>query len=291
MNKNAKFYASFALSLALLFSFSPARGQTLTETFELARQQEQLGNHHAAIRHYQRVVCFAQPAVQQKCYAPLARNYRALGDFQRAYSYFDLAYRLAPTDSLRKELLFGKTGVLLVEGKYNLALAEVLDEQGFQSPYFAARRKLYLGMTYFLLENFERSQIYIDSLAAEMCPEARASVDSIFDKVQHEYRKTPRKAKLWSMFVPGAGQIYAGDMKNGVNSFVLNVLLLGVTVYIGFRYGALNAIFSTAPWLFRYYRGGLKHAQNIARQRQKHHQQQNWQALQKTLQECMEKGF
>ena len=73
----------------------------------------------------------------------------------------------------------------------------------------------------------------------------------------------PKTALVLSIIFPGAGQIYAGDVKDGINSLLLTSFIAVVAVYVAFEYQPLDAI-SIVPWFMRFYQGGIFNAKKIA---------------------------
>ena len=67
-----------------------------------------------------------------------------------------------------------------------------------------------------------------------------------------------------SMLIPGSGQIYMGNIGNGLNSIILVGGIATATVYIWQVYGIIDALLSTGSWYYRYYTGGYKGARNLA---------------------------
>ena len=66
------------------------------------------------------------------------------------------------------------------------------------------------------------------------------------------------------MILPGSGQIYSGDFKNGINSILLTGGLAALGVLMYNQYSLLDAFLAVFPWFFRYYQGGYEKAKNIA---------------------------
>ena len=62
-----------------------------------------------------------------------------------------------------------------------------------------------------------------------------------------------------SLIIPGTGQLYSGDIKNGLNS----LLLLSGIFYLGTIVSS-SALVLIVPILCRYYIGGIVHAKQIA---------------------------
>jgi TM2 domain-containing membrane protein YozV len=85
-------------------------------------------------------------------------------------------------------------------------------------------------------------------------------------KVRIKHPK-PGLAKLFSIFIPGAGQFYAGDIKNGFNSLLLTGGFLALGIYSLLFFTPFDAIVTVAPWFQRYFMGGYKRAALIAADR------------------------
>lgn len=76
-------------------------------------------------------------------------------------------------------------------------------------------------------------------------------------------RKNPDVAK-WLSLVPGAGQFYAGDVKDGFNALILNGALIGVSAYSLCTLHFDDFFLFEANLLLRFYRGNLYNAQRDA---------------------------
>ena len=128
-----------------------------------------------------------------------------------------------------------------------------------------ARRNFYLGILHFSLEEYDEARDYFLRLAPDSATSAR--IEALFLKNHRISRVSPRKAKRLSMLLPGLGQFYAGDVKNGVNSLLLTSGLL----YWGGRLLAtgagIDAVFTVLPWFQRYYSGGYNKAAILAEER------------------------
>ena len=63
------------------------------------------------------------------------------------------------------------------------------------------------------------------------------------------------------MIIPGSGQIYAGDWRNGLNSLLLTGGLMTLGIYTISAAGFIDGIVMVGPWYQRYYTGGFKRAE------------------------------
>jgi TM2 domain-containing membrane protein YozV len=72
-------------------------------------------------------------------------------------------------------------------------------------------------------------------------------------------------ASWLSIFLPGAGQIYAGETLAGINSLLLTGFFVGVGFYIISISSPIDALFTALPWFQRYYQGGFQRAAEMAK--------------------------
>lgn len=229
-----------------------------------AREMVLAGQKQAAIKAYQRVLLFERSRYGGACYANLADLFFQEGDWQRSAYFYDLSYHSAGSDSARAEAVLGKAAVLLLQQAYTGALIELFTLPDDRNDPFYRRRQLYLGAAYFGARNFKDARLALLSLLPpDSTPEARAAFDKAFKKAQKIAAKKNKTARLMSMVVPGAGQFYAGDVKNGLNSMVLNGVLVYWFVAMAEAYTFPDAMLTVFPWMFRYYAGGIQRAGKI----------------------------
>jgi|GEM_PF-367881 len=242
-------------------SFLPA--QTADETMLFAREQLTAGNKTLALKSYQRVLFFGGDRYRDECQRQLAALYAEQGDFEKSAFYCDLLYQSADTDSLRYEALFSKTGILMLQNQYKKALLELFSLPNNLPEPWMTRKRLYLGAAHFGIREFDLARADLLPLFAPEDVQDRAEFERLMREAKRISRKSPKTARVLSMVLPGAGQFYAGDIKNGLNSLLLNALLGYWFVATGISYTFLDAAATVTPWLFRYYGGGIRRAGEI----------------------------
>jgi hypothetical protein len=85
-----------------------------------------------------------------------------------------------------------------------------------------------------------------------------------------------------SIFLPGLGQFYAGDIKNGLNSLLLTGGFFTIGFIVAINYSLVDAMVAVVPWIQRYYVGGYNRAAGIAENKKKSKQDKVYQAILQT---------
>jgi len=233
-----------------------------------ADRQYLAGNYDLAIKEYLRIGFlqeFSDPSIQLR----LADSYYRKGDWQTARSYYDQVFRLTEQDSILIHSKLNKISSLVSEEKYKQALIDLyaIHDSIYRKHFFEI--DVLFAICYFGIEDFEQSKAYFIHAVGDDAI-ARTKIDSVFNKKKLFNRPNPAFAYSLSLFVPGLGQIYSGDISDGLNSFFLTESLLILGLVVTFEYSIIDALMSVLPWYQRYYMGGLTNTRELAiSQRQK----------------------
>lgn len=276
---------AICLGLILGCSAQSIHAQTPAETLAFARQQMAEGNEILAAKTYQRLVFFTGDRYREECYGQLAGLFFRQGDMEKSAHFFDLLYHAAHSDSLRYEAVFGKAGALLLLHEHKKCLIELFALPADLPENWARRRWLYLGAAQFGARDFDAAEAALQHLFAPEDVVSRRQLRDLLDKARRVERKSPKTARVLSMVLPGAGQFYAGDIKNGFNSLLLNALLGYWFVSTAQGYTFFDASFTVMPWFLRYHAGGYKHVGQILEHEKEDRQRRIFQkilVLQKT---------
>jgi tetratricopeptide (TPR) repeat protein len=241
-----------------------AKAQTLEQTEQFAQKALARGNYEIALPALQRLAFFKKGGSKALISYQIAQCYKAQGNVALANQYYDNCYYTAQAnDSLAQEAVMGKISLLLSQRKFKKALAEIysLEISGILTD---AKRLAFLeGVALFGAQKFEKAnQAFVRALPQPDSTKIKA-LDNLFSDKRLRTPK-PKIARNLSFFLPGLGQFYAGDLKNGVNSLALNTAMLGLTYNIVLNYTALDAFLAVIPWFQRYYLGGTEKAEIIA---------------------------
>ena len=283
-NYSIKQHILFILTISIWeLTFS----QSHENVMQFAHDSYQRGQYAVALKEYQRALFFAEDKTNPDLFSSVADCYFNVGDLNRAREFYDRAYFLFDSDSMRLTTFFNKVACNVFQKNYDLALIDMFGLPDTLSPFFEKRKQFYLGIIYFGKEDFEKSKNHFLNI--------HRNNKAYIDKVQDLYdprgkinRPNPKTAFILSLIIPGTGQFYAGDFKSGINSFVLNEGLLLLGIYTAYRYTILDALVSVGPWFQRYYQGGLESAEKIAEHKRAKHRQQVFEQLMETVEERRE---
>ncbi|MDQ3192439.1 MAG: tetratricopeptide repeat protein [Bacteroidota bacterium] len=235
-----------------------SNGQDLSQTLELANLQYEKANYDQAISYYQRILFFEKQDYNSLIHQRLGNCFFNTGDYEKAAESYDIAWYIEKNDSIKNELSFQKIASLLLQNKYRFALIEILNFDDGLSLYFQKRKDFYSGIVYFGLEDFELSKYHFSSVLSE--PSLESELELLFNKNQKLEKLSPKKARILSMIIPGMGQFYSGDIKNGINSLLLTGLFAYLYINTAINFSVLEGYLIVFPWLQRYYTGGFKRA-------------------------------
>lgn len=246
----------------LITSF--AKSQDLKQSFDFANELFDKKDYEGASITYRRVIYFDKTETFRKdCYKNIADCLFETRQYEEAADYYELAFFQQKTDSTKAEILFRKMSCYLIQNDFQYAEIELLNLPNYLTPEQNRRKTLYSAILNFSTEKYDLAKNQFISLTSS--PESKKNIEELFIKNEKINRLSPKKAKVMSMLLPGLGQFYAGDFKNGTNSLLLTGGILTMGVLTAIRSSSpLDALISTVPWFQRYYSGGYNKAETIA---------------------------
>lgn len=258
------------ICIASLFFFLSASGQDLHQTFKLAGHLQESEEYQKAILAYERVLFFDEGKEYDfHAYHQIAVCYAFLENKVKALDYFDRAYYSADNDSLKIEVTLQKVACLLSDAQNEQALMELLSVPADLAVLYGSRYHFYLGIAYFKLGKFKESREQIILCINADQTGSMQQINSVYTNAEKVRKLNPKTAKILSTILPGSGQIYAGDLRNGANSLLLLSAIAMVAGNIALNYSVLDAVMSVMPWYQRYYIGGYNLAEQITIDRKK----------------------
>ena len=190
----------------------------------------------------------------------MAYCYYQQQDYQNAARYFEYSYNV--TEDVN--YLYDQSLMQILSQDYKLAKLGLLNISSDGDEVLKARKLALLGMVSFKLEDFESANQYLIRFYEHTPVDDSLGFDLIASttKIRKRYKKS--KVKAMSLIIPGTGQMYCGDFKEGFNSLGITVLFGGIYFRVVSSLGLLDAFLSVLPWYQKYYLGGYMKAGVIA---------------------------
>jgi len=260
------------LILIISISAFACQAQSLTKVFELGKEQMELGQYEYAVQSLERVLYFA-PAnapILTETYSRLAQCYRIKHNFSAAAQYYEFAFRVAENENNKNQLLINKAECLVLSGRYFEAKRDLFffDEQKLTKSQQIAVNRL-LGFSELGLDKLESAREYFNKTYAIKGVSVPDSISKLWNNLNKNWKAKARWAKISSVIIPGSGLIAIGEVKSGLNSFVLIAGIYSVGLLIARDFTLLDTFLTIAPWAQRYLKGGLVNIDvSIARKRQ-----------------------
>lgn len=259
----------FLLLIISLFWVFYVLAQSINDVVDFANQQYQTGNYTIAAKEYNRAFFFGYEhkdilALQiAKCYTNQGLN-------EQAELFYDKAYFLAKSDSVKNEAILGKSYTLLIREQFVLAITELLNFTNQATTQQQVFYHFYKGIAHFGLYNDSTSLVEFNEIITFLNKNdsCKTALNNEFETIQQCNKKyNPKRAYLLSGLMPGLGQFSISEYKEGLNS----MLLIGALCYISFRivtlYSFADAFVAMLPWIQRYYNGGMENAKVLAQKK------------------------
>ena len=227
-----------------------------------------LGDYDAAITEYKRFLFFdANHPQAGDVQFKIGLAYRAQEWWVEAVEAMVAAVQLTTETELQAERRVELAVTLIASGTYDLALVELIKvDMQSQSARLRQRARFLRGIAYLYQFKWEQAQSVFQAYFDETpnAAEAATEIDALFSDAVNLSQKSEKTARLLSTFLPGLGQTYAGDWKNGVNALLLNGVLGYVTLDAAIERDYDDAILSFFFLFHRYYSGNRYRAAEAA---------------------------
>lgn len=238
-------------------------GQSVDSLVAYADKQFAAGQYHLAAKEYQRALFFGPAESVGLLTIKTGDCFFEQKNFSEAEKYYRFASNIIESDTLKFDAIAKRSVCLIHQKLFRQAILELYNASADFSREAARQKDFLLGTSFFGAGDFREAEKHF-LLASGEENQIRNDSISLLLSSKKLMKPDPDRAFWMSIIVPGAGQIYAGDVKNGLNSaalyFGFMALLLNMTVSSGW----VDAIFTVAPWWQRYYTGGYNNARKIA---------------------------
>lgn len=220
------------------------------------------GNYDAAITEYKRFLFFHPDDSRiGEVYYNIGLAYKAQGLWTEAVTALRTATYLAIDSETKSAYQLALAVTLIATKNYDLAQLELIKVVLRKPSVPLFRRALFLqGVAYIYQFRWEAAR----SVLQDYTPDER--LDALFEDALNIPQKSVKVAKVLSTLFPGAGHIYAGDWRDGLNAFLLNGALGFLTIDAVFAEHYTDAILWGGAIFLRYYRGNTFRAEEAVRQ-------------------------
>ena len=272
----------FLISTLLIFCSFTASAEELP--LSLGRHLAAEGNYDAAITEYKRFLFFHpdDPRAGEVYYA-IGLAYRAQSLWVEAIDALRTATHYAVDNASKSEYQLTLAVTLIATKNYDLAELELIKVMLRNPSAQLHRRMLFLQAVVYIYQfRWEEAR----SVLRDYTTDER--LDARFDAAMNTPRKSAKVARILSTILPGAGHIYTGDWRDGVNALLLNGALAYLTIDAVLDGHYTDAALWVGVVLIRYYRGSTFRAGVAAEQFNVQKSRQAAEALLHRLQEIVD---
>ena len=254
-----------SISLLLITTFLLFSGFTATAEelpLSLGRHLASQGSYDAAITEYKRFLFFhSDDARIGEVYYNIGLAYRAQELWTEAITALRAATYLAANSEAKSEYQLELAVTLIASQNYDLAQLELIKVTMRTPSALLYRRALFLQAVVYIYQfRWEEAQESLRNYTTD------ERLDTLFNAAKDMPRKSVNVARRLSTIFPGAGQIYVGDWRGGLNAFVLNGALGFLTVDTLLDGHYVDAALWVGLIVLRYYRGNTFRAEQVAEQ-------------------------
>ena len=239
--------------------------------FEKADALFASGNYFEASIEYERVLFLSESSkIRTIANLQKVQALKQLGEFGKARNDLQRSFHFRGDDSLRFEVLYQYAFCLYMDNRSDEAYATLLQLKHAFGHLPLQRYFLLRAMVLADLQQWEDLRTHLESWIT-MYLDDDAFLQSTFeryDNILSDFEKVlsidKQRARLRSTFVPGLGQIYAGEVGWGLlNGFsqLASLAAFGVMAYNGYYIASFFA--GLGPWQSFYF-GGINHAGELA---------------------------
>jgi tetratricopeptide (TPR) repeat protein len=227
-----------------------------------------LENYDAAITEYKRFLFFNADHPQTgEAQFKIGLAYRAQEWWAEAVEAMIAAAQLTTETELQAERRVELAVTLIASGAYDLAVVELIKvDMHSRSTRLRQRARFLRGVAYLYQFKWEQARLVFQTYFDEIpdATRAAAEIDALFSEAINLPQKSEKVARLLSTFLPGLGQTYAGDWKNGLNALLLNGVLGYITLDAAIERDYDDALLSFFFLSYRYYTGNRYRAAEAA---------------------------
>ncbi len=258
MNLKCVVFAVLAATLSLFCGFTAIAE---VSPLSLGSHFLKLGNYDAAITEYKRFLYFhPEDPRAGETYRNIGFAYREQGYWQEAIAAMRTAVQHAANREEKSEYQLELAVILIANQSYDFGRLELIKVtmQNPSAPFY--RRALFLQAIAFIYQfRWEEAREVLQDYTRD------EKLDTLLENAVNVPQKSTRLAKVLSAILPGAGQVYAGNWRNGLNALALNSVLGYLTVDAVLDQHYVDAALWGGIVFSRYYRGNIFRAEEAVK--------------------------
>ena len=241
----------------------------------------QLGNYDAAITEYKRFLLFHPDDPRAaKTYRNIGIAYREQEHWGDAVAAMRTAVQHASDREEKSKYQLELAVILIANQDYDLGRLELIKARMRNPSAQVHRRAFFLEAVAFIYQfRWKEAREALTDYTRD------AELDTLFANAVDAPQKSPRLAKVLSTIIPGAGQVYTGDWRNGLNALALNAVLGYLTVDAALEQHYVDAALWGGLIFSRYYRGNIFRADEAVKHYNTQQSRRASEALLQRLQE------
>ncbi len=253
------------------------------QTEQLMRRADSLfasGNYFESSVAYERVYFESEePLMRITANLKKAQALKQLREYDRALADLRRSVTFSGKDSLRQEVLYEMAFCAYMDGDPGEAFALL---QQFRHRYGQdSGQRVYLleGLVLNDLRQWDALADHIESwvlnfsgdpeMAEEIAEEQLACYAEILMLKEEQRKPDPEKARLWSTFIPGSGQLYAGEAGWGMLNAFSQLASLGAFAAMAINGYYVAGVFAGLGPFQSFYFGGIRQAGLLAENNKK----------------------
>jgi tetratricopeptide (TPR) repeat protein len=222
------------------------------------------GNYDYAITEYKRYLFFNPDSkLCGDVHYKIGLAFRHQNKWSKAISEMRKSVSFVSNDSIKDERRISIAIINIAKSNYSSAEFELIRIVHFSKyPILKRKAHFFLGVCYLYTSEWEKARKEFNDFYLSNFPD---KIDSLFNTASTLEYKSPVLAKWLSTFIPGSGQIYGGDIKNGINAFLLNSITGYFLIDSLIENRLKDAMISNFTLFERYYRGNRYNAEQIVK--------------------------
>lgn len=265
MNLKKIFILLFTLPLAISNNLLPA--QSLSQAMDSAANAMVHKNYKESYLLFKRCSYFANENQRNEMLEPLAISAFYNGEYDEAIKAFTTLKNGINTNYKPSNEIM-RLACLINLQQWEQLIDETNSLDVIKNDSSLLTNALFFRLLSFIqINNKEQAVKTAEELKSKVFFDNQHGFDSLMVAYKKDKFPNPQKAATLSYILPGLGQFYCKDSKNGLNALFLNGILIGGLVYTAYLYNWPSAVLFWLYYVPHYYIGNTRAAKEIAFQK------------------------